>query len=118
MSAPLKTVENPGDIAAVMLDIGRRAKAAARVLALAPTAQKDAALAAMATAIRQSSAEILQANAEDVGEARVAGATAAFIDRLKLDAKRIAAMADGVDIVRDLRIRSARSPTRGTGRTA
>ena len=52
MTAPLKTIEGTTDIAGLMHDIGRRAKAAARVLALAPTAQKDDALAAMAAAIR------------------------------------------------------------------
>jgi len=71
------------------------------VLALSPAAQRDAALAAMATSIRASEAGILAANAEDVAEAK-AGATAAFIDRLALDGKRVAAMADGVEVVRKL----------------
>ena len=47
MTAPLKTVEG-SDIAVLMEDIGRQAKSAARALALAPTAQKNEALAAMA----------------------------------------------------------------------
>ena len=47
MTAPLKSIEGTG-IAAAMADIGRRAKAAARVLALSPAAQRDKALAAMA----------------------------------------------------------------------
>src|SRR3954470_934112 len=51
VTAPLKTVEG-SDIADLMEDIGRQAKSAARALALAPTAQKNEALAAMATAIR------------------------------------------------------------------
>ena len=50
MTAPLKTIEGSGDIAAVMRTLGCGAKAAARALALAPAAQKDAALAAMAQA--------------------------------------------------------------------
>jgi glutamate-5-semialdehyde dehydrogenase len=86
-----------------MGDIGRRAQAAAHVLALAPTSLKDAALAAMAAAIRDASAAILEANAEDIAEAQNGGATAAFIDRLKLDGKRVAAMAEGVEVVRGLR---------------
>ncbi|MCZ7660377.1 MAG: glutamate-5-semialdehyde dehydrogenase [Xanthobacteraceae bacterium] len=102
MTAPLKSVEGSGDIAAAMTALGRRAKAAARAIALCPAARKDAALAAMATAVRAAAAEILAANAEDVAEARSGGATAAFIDRLALDAKRIAAMADGIDVVRAL----------------
>ncbi|HEY4773233.1 MAG TPA: glutamate-5-semialdehyde dehydrogenase [Xanthobacteraceae bacterium] len=102
MTAPLKTVDNFRDIAAVMRDIGRRAKAAARTLALAPSAHKDAALAAMAAAVRDAWAAILAANAEDIAEAKAGGATAAFLDRLQLDDRRIAALADGVEIVRDL----------------
>src|SRR5437868_5087078 len=101
MAAPLKTVEG-SNIAALMHEIGQRAKSAARVLALAPTAQKDRALAAMAAAIRTRQAEILAANAKDVAEAKAAGATAAFLDRLALDERRIAAMADALDVVRAL----------------
>ena len=44
MSAPLKSIEGTGDLAAVMVEIGRKARAAARLLALAPAAQKDRAL--------------------------------------------------------------------------
>jgi glutamate-5-semialdehyde dehydrogenase len=101
VAAPLKTVEG-SDIAALMHAMGQRAKEAARALALATTAQKDAALAAMAQAIRRGKADILAANAQDVAEAKAAGATAAFLDRLALDDKRIAATADGLDIVRAL----------------
>ena len=85
-----------------MADIGRRAKAAARTLALSPAAQRDKALGAMAQAIRDSEAGILAANAEDVAEAKSGGATPAFLDRLSLDVKRVAAMADGIAVVRDL----------------
>ena len=102
MTAPLKTVESTTDTAGLMHDIGRRAKAAARVLALAPTAQKDTALAAMADAIRANKRDILAANAEDIAEAKASGATSAFLDRLALDDKRVAAMADGLDVVRGL----------------
>jgi glutamate-5-semialdehyde dehydrogenase len=101
MAAPLKTVEG-SDIAALMHAIGREAKSAARVLALAPTAQKDQALAAMAEALRRRKADILAANAQDVAEAKAAGATAAFVDRLALDDKRVAATAEGLDTVRAL----------------
>src|SRR3569832_1364158 len=64
MTAPLKSIEGTGDIAATLAEIGRRARAAARVLALAPTQQKDRALAGMAKAIRAATARILAANAE------------------------------------------------------
>jgi glutamate-5-semialdehyde dehydrogenase len=85
-----------------MLEIGRKAKAAARRLALATPAQKDAALAAMAQAIRARSAAICEANAEDVAEARRQGMTASFVDRLALDPSRVEAIAAGVDLVRSL----------------
>jgi glutamate-5-semialdehyde dehydrogenase len=101
MAAPLKTVEG-SDIAGLMHDIGRGAKAAARALALASAAQKDAALAAMAAAIRARKAAILAANAQDLAEAKASGTTPAFLDRLALDEKRVAAMADGLDVVRAL----------------
>jgi glutamate-5-semialdehyde dehydrogenase len=103
MTAPFKTIESTAEIAALMHEIGRHAKRAAHVLALAPTAQKDAALAAIADAIRTSQHDILAANAEDIADAKAAGATPAFLDRLALDPKRIAAMAAGVDVVRDLK---------------
>jgi glutamate-5-semialdehyde dehydrogenase len=99
MTAPLKTVEGTSDIAAVMRTIGRNARAAARVLATADTARKDAALRAMAQALRADAAGILAANAEDVAEARTGGATSAYLDRLALDQKRVAAMADGLETV-------------------
>ena len=100
MTAPLKTVE--ADTAAVMPEIGQRARKAARALALAPTAQKDKALAAIADAIRARKADILAANAEDIAEAKRDGANAAFLDRLALDDKRVSAMANGVGVIREL----------------
>ena len=93
---------SPAEVPAVMIEIGRRARSAARILALAPSAQKDAALAAMAQALRQRAPDILTANAEDVTDARNSGANAAFVDRLLLDDKRVAAMASGLDVVRAL----------------
>jgi len=102
MSAPLKKPieEFKGrDIAATMHAIGVNARDAARILATLSPTEKEHAIAAMGRAIRAATAPILAANREDVAEAEKAGATAAFIDRLRLDEKRIAAMADGVDIV-------------------
>ena len=102
MTAPLKAIEPAPDLADTMRDIGQRARASSRVLALAPAARKDAALAAMAAALRAQSAAMLAANREDVAAARAAGVTPAFIDRLTLDSVRIEAMAAGLDIVRAL----------------
>ncbi|HWL30539.1 MAG TPA: glutamate-5-semialdehyde dehydrogenase [Xanthobacteraceae bacterium] len=102
MTTPLKITEPTADIAAVMHDIGAGAKAAARVLALASTAQKDRALAAMAAAIRAGKADIIAANAEDVAAGKAANLSHAALDRLALNDARIEAMADGLDVVRDL----------------
>jgi glutamate-5-semialdehyde dehydrogenase len=102
MTAPLKTVESTNDLVTVMQDLGQRAKHAARVLALAPTGQKDAALAAMADECRVRTNDILAANAQDLAEAKASGASTAFLDRLALDDKRVAAMAAGLDVVHDL----------------
>jgi glutamate-5-semialdehyde dehydrogenase len=85
-----------GDVAVVMADLGRRARAAARRLALATAAEKNAALTAMAAAIRAAAPAILAANRDDMAEARAAGQTSAFLDRLMLDEARVSATADAV----------------------
>ncbi|WP_279481239.1 glutamate-5-semialdehyde dehydrogenase [Aureimonas sp. SK2] len=86
-------LDKVSDLAAVMADMGVRAKAAARVLAQAPTETKDAALRAMAEAVEAATPEILAANKGDVERATAAGMAAAFVDRLKLDEGRVAAIA-------------------------
>ncbi len=111
MNAPLKAVAGPGKVQAelsVKLDalmhgIARDARDAARVLALASSAQKNKALAAMAKAVRRSLNAILAANAEDQAEAKSGGATEAFLDRLALNAERVEAMAAGLDVIRKLK---------------
>jgi glutamate-5-semialdehyde dehydrogenase len=90
------------DIGAVMQEIGRRARAAARLVALAPEAQRNAALLAMAASLRERAAPILAANARDLAEARANGQNAAFIDRLLLDEKRLEDVAEAVSSVADL----------------
>jgi glutamate-5-semialdehyde dehydrogenase len=102
MAAPLKTFESTSDLAGLMHDLGGRAKQAARLLALASTHQKDAALAVMGEECRARRRDILAANAQDLADARASGASAAFLDRLALDDNRIMAMAKGLDVVRDL----------------
>ena len=103
MNAPLKVVAGGANLAGTMREIGHAARAAAHALALAPALQKNRALAAMAKAIRGSRAAILAANAEDLAEAKSAGATAAFLDRLSLNAERVATMAAGLDVIRKLK---------------
>jgi glutamate-5-semialdehyde dehydrogenase len=103
MNAPLKAVEGAGKLEATMREIGREARKAAHVLALTPAVHKNRALAAMAKAMRRARSAILAANAEDLAAANSAGATAAFLDRLTLDAERIEAMATGLDAIRKLK---------------
>ena len=85
-----------------ILEFGRRARTAARQLRQCPTERKNAALQAMADELASALPVILAANAEDVARAKTAGISAAMIDRLALNPKRVAAMADGVRQVASL----------------
>ena len=76
--------------------VAARAREAAHELALATRASKDAALSAMADALVAATDAVLAANAEDVEAARAGGTPDAMVDRLRLDAGRVAAMADGL----------------------
>lgn len=100
----LKLHEKSGDdTVALMADIGRRARAAARPLAIATAAAKNAALLAMAEAIVARQQDILDANAIDVSNGRESGLSGSFMDRLKLDPARILAMAEGMREIAALR---------------
>ena len=77
-------------------ELGKRAKAAARQLARASSAERDAGLLAGADALELSVASILVANATDVARAVAAGTNATVIDRLRLTPARIEAMAAGL----------------------
>src|ERR1700752_718305 len=74
----------------------RRARVAARVLALLPTAAKDAAVRSAAEAIGAHTEQILAANAEDLEAARAVGTPTAMLDRLALDSKRVDGIAAGL----------------------
>src|SRR4051812_17174848 len=102
MTSALKAIDGSADLPALMTELVKGARAAARVLAQAPPEQKDRALEAIERAIRANAAKILAANAEDVAEVRAGGATSAFIDRLTLTPARIDSMADGVATVRGI----------------
>jgi glutamate-5-semialdehyde dehydrogenase len=80
----------------LMDGMGQRARAAAHGLALASAEQKTAALVAAAAALRSGAATIMHANAADLAEADRNGVTAAYRDRLALDAQRIEGIAQGV----------------------
>ena len=88
---------HPIDIAAYVADIGRRARAASRAMARAPSAAKDRALQATAAAIRREARALQTANARDLDAARAAGHDAAFVDRLALTDKVIESMAAGLE---------------------
>ncbi len=83
----------PEDVDALMREIGRRARAAARRMALVPGPVKDAALREAAAALRQAAPAILAANAADLDEGRAKGLTAASLDRLALNPARVEAIA-------------------------
>jgi glutamate-5-semialdehyde dehydrogenase len=87
------------DVKEYMLDIGRRARAAARIVARSETATKNRALRDIASLLRRDQARLLAANGEDVAAARDARLDEALIDRLALDAKSVEAMAKGLEEV-------------------
>jgi len=87
------------DIKTYMHELGRRARAASRVLARADGAAKNRALAAMASGIRRNIGELLAANAADIVSAKSAGKDNAFIDRLTLSPTSVEAMARGIEQV-------------------
>ena len=77
-------------------DVSVRARAAARQLAALGRARKDAALEEIARRIEGASDAICEANEADVADAVAAGTNAALVDRLRLDAPRVAALAAAV----------------------
>ncbi|RYD27860.1 MAG: glutamate-5-semialdehyde dehydrogenase, partial [Verrucomicrobiaceae bacterium] len=83
-------------------ELGRQGLAASRSLALLDAGHKNRILRAMADGLLAREAEILAANAQDLAAAEVKGLSPAMLDRLRLDPKRLAAMAQGVREVADL----------------
>ncbi|MBB3020436.1 glutamate-5-semialdehyde dehydrogenase [Microvirga lupini] len=90
------------DVPALMRELGRRARIAARRVALASTDDKNAALRAMAARIRARAGTILAANEQDLAEAKAKGQPASFIDRLMLNPERLEAIAAAVESIADL----------------
>ncbi len=84
---------------ATMVRIGREARDGARALRLSTSEVRTAAIAGMAAAIRRQADAILAANFADQADARANGLSEALIDRMALDAGRIAALADAVDAI-------------------
>jgi glutamate-5-semialdehyde dehydrogenase len=98
VSSALATTEpnRPEDRAAVIRKVAEAARAAARVVAKAPPAQRTSALQAISAAIEAQADAILTANATDLAAGEAAGLSAAMLDRLKLDPTRIAGLARAV----------------------
>ena len=86
-------------ITALMADLGKRARAAARKLSLAPEEQKNGALRAMASAVREATPAILAANAQDVETMTANGQIASFLDRGTLTAERIEDIAQALEAI-------------------
>jgi glutamate-5-semialdehyde dehydrogenase len=84
------------DLKSLILDYGKRARQAARVLAQLSTEQKNAALRAMADQLAARAESILEANRADLEKAGTEGLTGSMLERLTLSPKRVQAMADGV----------------------
>ena len=99
MNAVLKPAS---DVAAYMRAVGQRARAAARAMARAPTASKDAALIEMAAAIRRDKLRLQSENAKDLDAGRAKGLDAAMLDRLTLSDKAIETMAQGLEQIASL----------------
>ena len=82
--------------------MGGKARAAALALAVLSDTKKNEILRAMAAGIRSAASEILEANAEDIAAGEKRGLTLAMLDRLRLDADRLEAVACGVEKVATL----------------
>ena len=90
------------DIETMVINLGKQAKLAAKVLASATTEQKNQALTVAADALRQNTPALLEANALDVLSVLQAGKAESFVDRLKLTPERIEAMAVALEDIAKL----------------
>jgi glutamate-5-semialdehyde dehydrogenase len=99
----LDTVVQSPDIDVLMNDIGRKAKAAARPLGFASSETKNRALNAMADAILAGKDHILAENAKDLRDVAGTEMLASFVDRLTLNDKRVAEMAEGIRAIAALK---------------
>ena len=94
MTAPAAAAENPAELIARLAAAGRTAQ---RLLAGLDSASKAAALRAAAAALRGAETAVLAANARDMTAAAAAGLSGAMLDRLKLDPRRVEAIAAALD---------------------
>lgn len=87
------------DILSYMHTLGQQARAASRVVAMADTAKKNQALLAMANALDNARAQLIEANQKDLQAGREKGLDAALLDRLELTSARTDAMLEGLQQV-------------------
>jgi len=87
------------DVKHYMQTVGKQAREASRAIARADTNQKNRALLAIAAAIRRDATKLLAANARDMEHARASGLDAALLDRLQINDKAVAGMAEGLEQV-------------------
>ncbi len=98
----MQTIQKPSaDVSAHIAALCKAAKAATRQLAMADTATKNAALRAAARALRAASPDLIAANATDIASLD-ARKPESFIDRLRLDEGRVAALANALDAIAEL----------------
>jgi glutamate-5-semialdehyde dehydrogenase len=93
----MPAVENTPDIPALMRGLGQAARAAATVMAAAPSAAKDTALRALARRLREAGPALQAANAQDLQAARAAGLAEPLVDRLKLTPAIVETVAQGCE---------------------
>ena len=96
------TAIDTSDIACQMAELGKRARAAVHELGQADSERKNKALHAAAAALRERTDNLLAANEKDMAAAEARNIAASLLDRLKLDATRIDAMAAGLEQIADL----------------
>ncbi|OUE12955.1 Gamma-glutamyl phosphate reductase [Clavibacter michiganensis subsp. michiganensis] len=114
-AAPITTAEVlPADELERILEAARTASTS---LAASTSVQRDAALDAIAAALVSGADRIVAANAEDLAAGRDAGLAAGLLDRLTLDARRVASLADAVTGIRGLDDPSASSSAAARSRT-
>jgi len=89
-------IEKFMDVKQYMQTVGSQARAASRIVARADTNAKNKALLAMADAIMRDQDKLLAANAKDMEQAKASGLDAALLDRLQINAKGVAGMAEGL----------------------
>ncbi|AJW78844.1 glutamate-5-semialdehyde dehydrogenase [Clavibacter michiganensis] len=98
-TVPADPTTSPADALERILEAAR---AASTDLAATTSGRRDAALDAIATALVAGADRIIAANAEDLGAGRSSGLAAGLLDRLTLDARRVASLADAVSGIRGL----------------